>query len=515
MAVTYRAMWEADDPDVSSAAWLCLAGHAAEIGLVLPEVGSVRTSMASALVRRACEGKATALQVQLTDQRAATVLTTLTCTRPGDAPTWVTCEVEVVSDGIREPGPLPEAPPWAVELLRQCRGRSGRFELPVKAEVADGDVGNLVGDLLDADRSIPFVVIASGASLDVVSARRRAERIAVRLAGTVRVVVLTPAAAAALSEMLGEALAVPSSCVRLFLPGLDRDDPQPLLHRIIHPDQVDRSLDATAERVARGLAPRIAAATVPDRVRATTEGLLATAPITALDLVAAQLREVERSLRQARADSVEQHDRAVELFDEIERLTIQNTGFASELRRLRGLVAMRGVNPFDDGAGVLVPSSASTCRRALDQAREHLHRLAIPDSAYARVDELDDALESATWSNIAWRALRSLDSYAASGGGNFFTWCTTSGDPLVLSPRAFAMAESETVMNNRRMRDERRFGIDSAVDGSGFATMQAHVKIERIGPVAPRLYFLDDTAGSTGKVHVGYLGPHLTTTRTS
>ena len=44
--------------------------------------------------------------------------------------------------------------------------------------------------------------------------------------------------------------------------------------------------------------------------------------------------------------------------------------------------------------------------------------------------------------------------------------------------------------------------------------MQAHLKLSN-GSLAPRLYFYDDTGkdGNTGKVHVGYIGPHLPTKR--
>lgn len=39
--------------------------------------------------------------------------------------------------------------------------------------------------------------------------------------------------------------------------------------------------------------------------------------------------------------------------------------------------------------------------------------------------------------------------------------------------------------------------------------MLAHLKIsEGGGNLAPRVYFHDDTSGSTGKVHIGLVGPH-------
>ncbi|MFI5901579.1 hypothetical protein [Streptomyces cyaneofuscatus] len=44
--------------------------------------------------------------------------------------------------------------------------------------------------------------------------------------------------------------------------------------------------------------------------------------------------------------------------------------------------------------------------------------------------------------------------------------------------------------------------------------MQAHLKIDRGNTVAPRLHFYEDGTRS-GKVYIGYLGPHLRNTLTS
>jgi hypothetical protein len=515
MALVYRSSWQANDSDAEEACWTSLARQALKSGLNLPAVGAVRTETASAMVRRAADESAAAMHIQLTEQQGAAVITNLTFMRQSGSPAWMISEVEVIEDGIGDLGRIPEAPPWAVELLSELRCYSGPVVLGPHPVTVDLDAESLAAEIFDRERGVALVLLAVGASLDLASARLRAKRIARRLSGVMVTRVLTPAAAERLRMILGEPLAVPDSCVRLYLPGIDRTDPQPLLHRVIYPDQVGLSPDATADRVARALAPRIAAASAPADVRSTIERLFATASVGIADLLAAKVFELERSLEQLRALGVEQSDRCVELFDEIERLTAQNIGFAAELRRLRGLVVLQGRNPFDHSGDVPVPDRAPTCRRALDQAREHLEGLVIPDSAYGRVDELDEALESATWANVTWRALRSLHTYAISGEGSYFTWCTTSGDPFALPPKAFAMTESESVMNNRRMSEQRRFEVDTAVESSGRVLMLAHVKIERVGPVAPRLYFLDDTGGVTGKVHIGYLGPHLTNTRTN
>ncbi len=75
--------------------------------------------------------------------------------------------------------------------------------------------------------------------------------------------------------------------------------------------------------------------------------------------------------------------------------------------------------------------------------------------------------------------------------------------------KKLAMSESETVMNNDKFAAARVFEIDPLVEPTGRITMQSHLKIsEGGGNLAPRVYFHDDTGGKTGKVHVGFVGPH-------
>jgi hypothetical protein len=62
--------------------------------------------------------------------------------------------------------------------------------------------------------------------------------------------------------------------------------------------------------------------------------------------------------------------------------------------------------------------------------------------------------------------------------------------------------------------DERVFRVPTSVSPSGTATMEAHIRISSEGTVSPRMHFLDALA-ATGKIYVGYLGPHLRNTLTS
>ncbi len=71
------------------------------------------------------------------------------------------------------------------------------------------------------------------------------------------------------------------------------------------------------------------------------------------------------------------------------------------------------------------------------------------------------------------------------------------------------MTESDTVKKNIGLSGRRVLPVSTEVDATGQILMLAHLKVaEGGGNLAPRIYFYDDTAGSTKKVHVGFVGPH-------
>jgi len=111
------------------------------------------------------------------------------------------------------------------------------------------------------------------------------------------------------------------------------------------------------------------------------------------------------------------------------------------------------------------------------------------------------------------RALDALQAYAAAKGagadGDFFNFCK-SGESLSVVPTSWlSMQESESTDQNPRFRSLRTFEIDTAVEPSGSVYMPSHIKLEQGGYPAPRIHFFDDTGGTTGKIYVGWLGPHL------
>jgi hypothetical protein len=57
------------------------------------------------------------------------------------------------------------------------------------------------------------------------------------------------------------------------------------------------------------------------------------------------------------------------------------------------------------------------------------------------------------------------------------------------------------------------FRVPTSVSPDGLVLMDAHFKPTHADTVAPRMHYFDDTDQS-GKVYVGYIGRHLTNTKT-
>ncbi len=125
---------------------------------------------------------------------------------------------------------------------------------------------------------------------------------------------------------------------------------------------------------------------------------------------------------------------------------------------------------------------------------------------------MDEVAPDNVWAWKAWRAFVTFNSYAQSKAedrfrGDLFHFCD-GGDGTI--PRTWvALHESESTDTNRRYKRLRTLPVDTNVERSGALYMPAHIKIEAGGSPAPRIHFVDDTAGATGKIHVGWLGHHL------
>jgi hypothetical protein len=241
----------------------------------------------------------------------------------------------------------------------------------------------------------------------------------------------------------------------------------------------------------------------------------------------ASIQRVARQLddKQARVDELteiadfyrelyddEQQDAMIAL-DEVSRL-------ADEVRWLRSRLAAR-----EDHAAAysMVPDDALTHYPAnFADLRDRLTELEVDDVVFTgdeketlALDEHDTLYKLV---RTTWEALLVLTDYIRARsdgrcdkGVRHYLEHTPPG-LRSLPPNKYAAKETGPTM--AQWGDLREFPVPLEVSSSGFARMEAHFKLGRVGMVSPRMYYLDDWA-STGKVYVGYIGAHLRNTQTN
>lgn len=124
------------------------------------------------------------------------------------------------------------------------------------------------------------------------------------------------------------------------------------------------------------------------------------------------------------------------------------------------------------------------------------------------------------WATKTWAVLQALSDYAqASVAGR----CDRDVHGYLLhlpdgcrgySANKHATNESEDVQKSSKFSEARVFPVPDAVDPARRIAMMAHFKIAQSGLISPRLHYYDDVTRS-GKVYIGYIGPHLPTKRTN
>jgi hypothetical protein len=106
--------------------------------------------------------------------------------------------------------------------------------------------------------------------------------------------------------------------------------------------------------------------------------------------------------------------------------------------------------------------------------------------------------------------------YRRGGGaaGNVHLYLTDDAISLKkCPPLRHSPFESDTVMKNSAWKAERVFPVPAAVSSTEKALMVAHFRPTHQDTFAPRMHYLDDIANS-GKVYIGYIGKHLTNSKT-
>ncbi|PPH52609.1 hypothetical protein C5C49_08345 [Rathayibacter sp. AY1E2] len=135
-------------------------------------------------------------------------------------------------------------------------------------------------------------------------------------------------------------------------------------------------------------------------------------------------------------------------------------------------------------------------------------------------EEVDKRDGLGQYSSKVWEFVHVLHDYAeakASGWerGTVHTYLTSDSAPAGFKCPAsrHAATESESVLANAAWARERVLPVPDDVHPSGSVLMPAHFKVSTNDSFAPRMHYFDDTDRS-GRIYIGYIGRHLTNTRT-
>ena len=146
--------------------------------------------------------------------------------------------------------------------------------------------------------------------------------------------------------------------------------------------------------------------------------------------------------------------------------------------------------------------------------------LSDPDGMMEDILKLD-ALASSRYAADFWNYVLVLRDYMRAreagdfAGGNVHDYLANPPEGYrTCSAARHKSNESETVKGNEKMRRERTRPVPREVDPSGEIEMWAHFAPTHCDQNAPRMYYYADTK-TTGKVYIGYIGRHLTNTRTN
>ncbi|REF00614.1 hypothetical protein DFJ69_6169 [Thermomonospora umbrina] len=248
-------------------------------------------------------------------------------------------------------------------------------------------------------------------------------------------------------------------------------------------------------------------------------GLLTEADTQISDLTAGRERLARQLAAAADAHRRSEDDLDLQVVEHMETLAELDQARA-ELKQLRSILHRRG-RSHDAHPHLATPSPPAGFEELLDRIGD------LPLIAFTaerrRALELDDtdARRAPVWAGKAWQALRALNSYAEHSTsptgfpGDFYAFCHRP--PIGAEPfpaNKVAMDESDRVQNHPAWAKERMLPVPPVLDPTGVMLMTAHIKLESRGSISPRIYFVDNTAGPTGQIIIGFIGRHLTNTMT-
>lgn len=515
MSLLYRGVWQDDRPDLCDALFEAFEEWVAtkRIDCRVPDEGHVSGESAEGpcevVVRRAVSGGCHAVQIELEEDRGAEQWTTrLTGIEVPEGGHWVWVDLERVADASAQ------RPLWAAPRLVRTLIDSG-VDVRVDHVRLSTETGPLAprplrGLITHPDRSLPLIVFSEGAG-GYTPALKRARRAAERLAGAVQVFILRASDIDEFKEVMPGGLGVWGGAARLYLPNSGPGGLRPERHRYLSPEQMGTDDGRPGRSFAAMLTGTVTSRRPPGAYDLVRRELRLGRNRSDAELLAFAEAEMTRLTREHNELKDLLQTAEEELLDtqiDLDEVVIEKARLANALQ----LMLVSRDEPEHEHEVADLAVEAQCISEALKFARERLSGVVIPEGIERDLDSLDGHNNSRAWGGLAWSGLRALHLYASGHhDGNFKDWCANSGHQWAWSAndKKLAMRESESVESNERLRKQRVLPVATEVDPSGRTLMWAHLKIaEGGGPLAPRVYFHDDTRGSTGKVHVGFVGPH-------
>lgn len=447
---------------------------------------------------------------------------------PENASTWFWIEIEFTPDnrdGNRKRARVPRLTRGILSVVEAFDSLASLADEP--SVVTFDRVDDLIDVLCDPGRRLPTVVASPHPVIGFEEWKRTISQVTRLLPGLASVYLLDPLAAPVFAAAIGGSHAVTGGALRTYMPDVDPAvADEALRHKVITAEKLNDEPERAGATVSAMPRRHAAEVPLPAELAAVNRTLLTQAGGTPMshEELATRLA-IERDIALGLAE--EQETRANALFVQRQQALAELAEREQQLLRLDNQVRALRHHLVLAGRG--------------DVAYQRIENPAPPPSTFAELVEwmedelscvaftgdvsgpasLDQSPESATWVRSTWEALRAMQSYAAAKkakcfSGDFKTWCESqpSGEYHIPAGKV-ARDESESVRQNAKWRRQREFPVPGDIDPACRVFMGGHVRIGASagGRLNPRMYYLDATA-RTGKIYIGYLGRHLSNTRT-
>ena len=439
---------------------------------------------------------------------------------------WIWIDLENVSTAfLRQVNSA--SPKLARHLLAalpsSCRGSLSLSKDSIPLDVKDID--SFISSLKNPDRDLPLIVFSPNLRLLPQRSIDRVEKAANSLAGLGQVHLIMPDAIQPFRNAVGRDLNVWAGACRIYMPKINLESPNPRHHQQFEEHQLGRRLSDAGLRIFRYLSPYITRQRAP-QIYNTLRGLLESQSESLFDELSAEYNDLDELYNDLQGKFEDVTLEAEILNNDLDTAhrNYRQVWTAIKLAGVSDVVKGHLLGETDTDNRVL-DKSPNSCAEAVELARRTLKSIRFPKEVCHDLDQLDQETESTVWAKAAWRGFVALNHYAErpqAFSGGFWEWCQSDNDATARSwpatSKKLAMRESESVRNNEHFRNARILPVSTQVEPSGKIYMEAHLKIAQGGgPLAPRIYFYDDTRGKSGKIHIAFFGRHryMPNTRTN